>query len=167
MRKIRRAITAASTDTEIQTTPNAPCSLATKILMHWKFVKLQFCNPLLFRCRFNFGNFGTSIFTEIKSLPKFQLRVGGCSCLLKLSGSLWTEILPVSKRRISALPKIVRYRNKSGSQYLVDDSEFPARTNSETGCLRILTLEFDALPRTHHTLCDSQMTLLFLSKEST
>ena len=38
-------------------------------------------NPILFRCRFNFGNFGTSIFTEIKSLPKFQLRVDECSCL--------------------------------------------------------------------------------------
>ena len=42
MRKIRWVITAASTDTEIQTKPNSPWSLATEILAHRKFVKLHY-----------------------------------------------------------------------------------------------------------------------------
>ena len=42
MRKIHGAITAASTDTEIKKKPNAPRSLATEILTHRKFVKLQY-----------------------------------------------------------------------------------------------------------------------------
>ena len=42
MRKIHRAITAASTDTENKMKPNAPWSLATEILTHQNFVKLQF-----------------------------------------------------------------------------------------------------------------------------
>ena len=45
MRKIHGSITAASTDTEIKTKPNAPRSLATEILTHRKFVKLQYITP--------------------------------------------------------------------------------------------------------------------------
>ena len=41
-----------------------------------------------------------------------QLLVQNC-----LDPSHATEIFPVPKRRIFALPKIVRYRNKSGLQY--------------------------------------------------
>ena len=43
-----------------------------------------------------------------------QLLVQNC-----LDPSRATEIFSVPKRRIFALPKIVRYRNKSGLQYLV------------------------------------------------
>ena len=60
-----------------------------------------------------------ALFTEIKSLPKFQLRFGGCRCLFKIVGSLLlTEIFSVPKQRIFSLPKIVRYWNKSGLQYI-------------------------------------------------
>ena len=59
---------------------------------HWL---IQYCNPLLFRCRFNFG---TNIFTKIKSLPIFSLRVDG----------FWTPL---------ALPKFSSYRNGEFSLY--------------------------------------------------
>ena len=42
MRKVHWAIAAASTNTKIEMKPNAPRSLTTEILTHWKFVKLQY-----------------------------------------------------------------------------------------------------------------------------
>ena len=50
MKKIRRArvTTAATTDAEIKTTPIARRSLATEILTHRKFVKLQYLFPRIF-----------------------------------------------------------------------------------------------------------------------
>ena len=57
-----------------------------------------------------------AFFTWIKSLPKF------CNNRLQWGQPKpWptaTEIFSVPKRRIFALPKIVRYRNKSGLQYI-------------------------------------------------
>ena len=41
-KKTLGVIAAASADTEIYTKPNAPWSLATEILAHRKFVKLQY-----------------------------------------------------------------------------------------------------------------------------
>ena len=47
------------------------------------------------------------IFTEIKSLPKFQLRVDGCSCLFKI---VWIPL---------ALPKFSPYQNGEFSLYRI------------------------------------------------
>ena len=81
------------------------------------FSLFDYCKPLLFRCRFTFGNFATSIFF----LPKLNLHLnfssGLAACQKCLDPSRATEIFSVPKRRIFALPKIVRYRNKSGLQY--------------------------------------------------
>ena len=47
-------------------------SLANVLLLFCLSLLLcSYCNPLLFRCRFNFGNFGTSIFL----LPKLNLHL--------------------------------------------------------------------------------------------
>ena len=76
-----------------------------------------YCNPLLFRCRFNFGNFGWSIYYRKLNLHpaqgwRMQLLVQNC-----LDPSRATEIFSILKRRIFALPKIVRNRSKSGLRY--------------------------------------------------
>ena len=61
----------------------------------------------------NVPNFGTSIFSKNKSLPKLQLLVQNF-----LDPSRATEIFFAPKRQIFSLPKIVHYRNKSGLQYM-------------------------------------------------
>ena len=49
--------------------------------------------------------------------------------LLVLDPSHATEIFSVPKRRIFALPKIVRYRNKSGLQYVIVHPILPAQSS--------------------------------------
>ena len=64
----------------------------------WYRNKVLYCNPLLFRCRFNLVISVQAFFTEIKSLPKFLLRVDGFCIPL-------------------AVPKFSPYRNGEFSLY--------------------------------------------------
>ena len=79
---------------------------------------IDYCNPFLFWCRFNFDDFCTSIFTEVKSLPKFQLRVDECSCLFKVISIPLTlpKFSPYRTGIFSLSRKTVRCRSKSGLQ---------------------------------------------------
>ena len=72
-----------------------------------------YCDPLLFQCRFNFSNFGTSIFLpKLNLYLDFSSGVDGCSCLFKIFWIPLALSFSVPKRRIFASPKIVRYQIK-------------------------------------------------------
>ena len=77
-----------------------------------------YCNPLLFLCRLNFGNFGTGIFLlKLNIFLNFSSGLTDAAACSKSSGTLsrYRNFLR-AKRWIFALPKIVRFRNKSGLQ---------------------------------------------------
>ena len=90
---------------------------------------------------FYFGADLISVISVQAFLPKLNLYLNFYSGLtdsgplsqgwLILDPSLATEIFSVPKRRIFALPKIVRYRNKSGLQY-------PLGKNSKSTLYKVL-----------------------------
>ena len=86
------------------------CASNRHVLLAQKSAKNHWIS---WHCPFNFGNFGTSIFY----LLKLNLYLNFTQGWRILDPSRATEIFSVPKRRIFALPKIVRYRNKSGLQY--------------------------------------------------
>ena len=67
--------------------------------------KCVYCNPLYFGADLISVISVQAFFTEIKSLPNYQLRVDGCSCLFKI---VWIPL---------AQPKFSPYRNGEFSLY--------------------------------------------------